>query len=89
MVAREGFATIQVLKQAFKDVTGKDLPINVDGALAAILYDLEIPPHLGNAFFMIARTPGLVAQISEEKEREKPMRVIYPRSSHYDRDGAD
>ncbi|GAB5491939.1 MAG: hypothetical protein Phog2KO_21540 [Phototrophicaceae bacterium] len=83
-VSGQGVASIRALKQAFKDVTGKTLPINVDGALAAILYDLEIPAHLGNAFFMIARTPGLVAQISEEKDREKPMRVIYPRSSIYD-----
>lgn len=83
-VAGNGVASLLALKQAFIDVTGKTLPINVDGALGAILYDLEIPPHLGNAFFMIARTPGLIAQITEEKEREKPMRVIYPRSSIYD-----
>ncbi len=83
-VAGNGIASIRALKQAFTDVTGKTLPINVDGALAGILYDLEIPPHLGNAFFMIARTPGLIAQITEEREREKPMRVIYPRSSIYD-----
>jgi len=88
-VASEGVATIRALRQAFADITGKTLPINVDGALAAILYDLEIPPHLGNAFFMIARTPGLVAQVNEEKEREKPMRVIYPRSSLYDGAGSE
>lgn len=88
-VASEGVATIRALKQAFTDITGKTLPINVDGALAAILYDLEIPPHLGNAFFMIARTPGLIAQVNEEKEREKPMRVIYPRSALYDGAGSE
>ncbi len=88
-VAGNGVASILALKQAFTDVTGKTLPINVDGALGAILYDLDIPAHLGNAFFMIARTPGLIAQITEEREREKPMRVIYPRSSVYDGANAD
>lgn len=83
-VAAAGVDTIRALTAAFTRVTGKPLPINVDGALAAILYDLRIPPELGNAFFMIARTPGLVAHIMEEKTREKPMRVIYPNHAVYD-----
>ena len=83
-VAAEGVVSIQALQAAFTRVIGKTLPVNVDGALAAILVDLGIPPELGNAFFMMARTPGLVAQITEEKQREKPMRVIYPNQSVYD-----
>ena len=83
-VAGAGVATIMALQAAFTRVTGKKLPVNVDGALAAILYDLGIPPELGNAFFMMARVPGLVAQITEEKQREKPMRVIYPNQAVYD-----
>lgn len=83
-VAGAGVATISALQQAFVRVTGKALPVNVDGALAAILYDLQIPPELGNAFFMIARTPGLVAHVVEEQQREKPMRVIYPNRAVYD-----
>lgn len=88
-VAAAGIASIQAIKTAFTRVTGKTLPINVDGALAGILYDLGIPPELGNAFFMIARTPGLVAQVTEEKTREKPMRVIYPNQSIYDGPGSE
>lgn len=88
-VSAQGVETIRALQQAFTDTTGKLLPINVDGALAAILYDLEIPSQLGNAFFMISRTPGLVAQIYEEQEREKPMRVIHPRSSRYDGENSE
>lgn len=83
-VAGAGVATINALRDAFAQITGKTLPINVDGALAGILYDLNIPAQLGNAFFMIARVPGLIAHITEERQREKPMRVIYPRSSIYD-----
>lgn len=83
-VASSGVDTVQALQAAFAQHTGKTLPVNVDGALAGILYDLGIPPELGNAFFMIARTPGLVAQVTEEKQREKPMRVIHPRGAIYD-----
>ncbi len=34
----------------------KPLPINVDGAIAALLCDLGFPPEIGNAFFIMART---------------------------------
>jgi len=63
---------------------GKSLPINVDGAIAALLCELDIPPEIGNAFFIIARVPGLVAHIHEEKTRMRPMRKIHPSDYEYD-----
>jgi len=63
---------------------GRPLPINVDGAIAAVLCDLGIPPEIGNAFFIIARVPGLVAHVHEEKTRMKPMRKIDPEGYVYD-----
>ena len=63
---------------------GKALPINVDGAIAALLCELDIPPEIGNAFFIIARVPGLVAHIHEEKTRMRPMRKIHPSDYEYD-----
>ncbi len=63
---------------------GRSLPINVDGAIAAVLCDLDIPSAIGNAFFIIARVPGLVAHVHEEKNRMKPMRKIHPQDYEYD-----
>ncbi|MGA2585689.1 MAG: citryl-CoA lyase [Candidatus Aminicenantales bacterium] len=63
---------------------GKILPINVDGAIAALLCDLGIPPEIGNAFFIISRVPGIVAHVHEEKTRMKPMRKIDPENFEYD-----
>ncbi len=62
----------------------KPIPINVDGAIAALLCELGISPEIGNAFFIIARVPGLVAQVHEEKMRMKPMRKIHPQDFEYD-----
>jgi len=62
----------------------KPLPLNVDGAIAAILCELSIPPELANAFFIIARVPGLVAHAHEEMTRQKPMRRIHPTEHSYD-----
>jgi citrate synthase len=53
----------------------KSLPINIDGAIAAVLHDLGFPPMLGKLFFILGRVAGLSAQIVEEYTRERPMRV--------------
>jgi succinyl-CoA synthetase alpha subunit len=63
---------------------GKPLPINVDGAIGAILADLGLDPKVFNGIFMIARTPGLIAHVTEEQTREKPMRRIDPVNHAYD-----
>jgi succinyl-CoA synthetase alpha subunit len=62
----------------------KSLPINVDGAIGAILADLGMNPAAFNGVFMIARTPGLIAHTIEEQTREKPMRRIDPVNHGYD-----
>jgi len=43
-----------------------NLVMNVDGAIAAVMSDLDWDPALGKGFFIIARTPGLVAHVHEE-----------------------
>lgn len=70
--------------EQLEKITGKHLPLNVDGAIAALLCELEIDPLLANAFFMIARVPGIVAHVYEEKTRYKPMRKIHPTEVEYD-----
>ena len=70
-------AAARAIERAFAAI-GKPLPINVDGAIGAILADLGLDPRVFNGIFMIARTPGLVAHVIEEQTREKPMRRIDP-----------
>ncbi len=75
--------TARAVERAFAAI-GRPLPINVDGAIGAILADLGVDPRVFNGFFMIARTPGLVAHVVEEQTREKPMRRIDPVLHAYD-----
>jgi citryl-CoA lyase len=44
------------------------LVMNVDGGIAAVMSDLGWEPELGKGFFIIARTPGLVAHVREEMD---------------------
>lgn len=64
--------------------SGRRLPMNVDGAIAAVLCEMGFAPALANSFFIIARVPGLVAHIVEEQERHKPVRRIHPTNHTYD-----
>lgn len=63
---------------------GKQLPLNVDGAIAAVLADLGFVPELANGFFILARTAGWMAHVAEELSREKPMRRIDQGAAVYD-----
>jgi citrate synthase len=76
-------AAARAVERAFAAI-GKPLPINVDGAIGAILADLGLDPKVFNGIFMIARTPGLVAHVTEEQARERPMRRIDPVNHAYD-----
>ncbi len=63
---------------------GKPLPVNIDGAIAAVCGDLGIPPATANALFIISRVPGIAAHADEERVRQHPMRQIDPKDHIYD-----
>jgi citrate synthase len=65
-------------------LTDEVLPINVDGAAAAVCGDLGLPPSVAEALLVISRVPGLVAHALEEQDRHPPRRVIDPTASRYD-----
>ena len=67
-----------------RDLYGRTLPVNVDGAIAAISADLGFAYELGNAIFLISRLPGLIAHAHEERMRQPAMRQIDPKDHDYD-----
>jgi citrate synthase len=81
MAAAEGIAGDAILfmraleAEAARQI--KPLPMNIDGALAAILHDMGFPPPAGRFFFIIARVAGITAEVAEEYAREKPMRIRF------------
>lgn len=76
-VAGAGIETVLALDTALK-ARNAQIPINIDGALAAILYDLGFPASAGKLIFIAGRVAGLTAEVAEEHEREKPMRIRIP-----------
>ncbi len=85
---REGVAGEYVemggaIRQAMKETLGKDLPMNVDGGIAAVLCELDFPPEMGNGIFAISRTVGLTAHVFDEITAQRPMRRISPTAQEY------
>lgn len=74
----------KALEKALANKLGKQLPINVDGAIAAVISDMGFDWRLGKGFFIISRMPGLLAHAYEEMTREKPMRKLGPLPFEYD-----
>jgi citryl-CoA lyase len=54
----------------------KPLPLNIDGAMAAILLDMGFGPEPMRGIFALARLPGLLAQIIEERETVRGPRRL-------------
>ncbi|HKC04304.1 MAG TPA: citryl-CoA lyase [Patescibacteria group bacterium] len=61
-ISEEFIKIAQDLEKELKEQKGKSLPINIDGAIAAILCAFGWDSGLGKAVFITARTPGLIGQ---------------------------
>jgi citrate synthase len=73
----DGIRYARALEEAIRERI-KPIPLNIDGALAAILHDLGLPALVGKLLFIVGRTAGLSAEVLEEYTREKPMRIKVP-----------
>lgn len=73
---KEHCAFAEVLQEALKNTSSKPLPLNIDGAMAAVLCDMNIDLSLAKGIFMIARVPGLVAHIIEEIRNDEGIRRV-------------
>jgi citrate synthase len=73
---------LQVEKN-LNEISSKKLPLNADGAIAAILCDMGVKSNIGNGIFIIARVPGLVAQIVEEQENDVGIRRLSDEEVEY------
>lgn len=64
-------------------VSSKKLPLNVDGAMAAIISDMGFDWRLAKGFFIIGRVPGLAAHVYEEKTAGAGIRRLAEDAAEY------
>ncbi len=72
------------IERALKEQVGRSLPLNVDGAIAALLLEMGMDWRLGKAFFLISRAAGLSAHYLEQVTREPPFKAASPDEVVYD-----
>ena len=56
-----------LLGEAIKQASGKNIVINVNAAIGAVLLEADIPPSIARGFNLIARCAGLVGHLLEEQ----------------------
>lgn len=71
------------LESLLKLRTKKVLPINIDGALAALFLELGFDWRLARGFFILARIAGITAHCFEEMVNEKPYRRLSEEDVEY------
>jgi citrate synthase len=75
---------VEHLLAARQGPEGRPVPVNVDGAIAAVCGDLGLDAQVGDALFIISRLPGIIAHVLEEWDRQPHMRQIDPKDHLYD-----
>ena len=67
------------LAMAFEEILfdTKGIKMNIDGANAGILSDMEFDWSLGTGVFMVGRLPGIISHVFEEKTYENPFRKLF------------
>src|SRR5690349_6582171 len=69
LARRHGFAGdgIRFMQAVHAEVVKqvKPMALNIDGALAAVLYDMGFPPVFARLIFIISRVAGLTAEVLE------------------------
>lgn len=76
-IAGNHIALARAIEKELENKLERKLPINVDGAIAAITSDMGFDWRLGKGFFLIGRVAGLTAHVYEEQKDFKPMRKMF------------
>jgi citrate synthase len=76
-------ALAQAIVGALFESTSRSLPLNVDGALAALISDMGLNWRNGKAIFILGRAAGLAAHAQEELIKGKPFQFIKSVDSEY------
>jgi len=69
-------AAARAVETALEAEMGRKLVLNIDGAVAALLLEIGLPPEAGNGIFALARMGGMLAHILEEKRQGTVVRRL-------------
>jgi citrate synthase len=68
-VASEHIEMLYAVRGAIPEVIGRELPINVNGAIPAVMLDVGFPLAALKGISLLARTASLIGHLQEESQR--------------------
>lgn len=68
-IAGEHVAMMRALQAVLPETIGRELPVNVNGPIPAIMLDLGFPLAALKGIGLLCRTAGLIGHLTEEVER--------------------
>jgi citrate synthase len=68
-VAADHIAMLYAVREAIPEVLGRSLPINVNGAIPAVMLDVGFPLAALKGISLLARTASLIGHLQEESQR--------------------
>jgi citrate synthase len=71
------------VENALKAITGRHIPMNIDGITAVIFCELGFEPELGRGLFILSRSVGILAHAWEQKQRGRRMMGPMPKEIPY------
>lgn len=80
---------LRAIQDALPDALGRSLPINVNGAIPAVMLDVGFPLGALKGISLLARTASLIAHLQEESERPIGFIMSGAAAAAIDWDGSD
>jgi len=78
------FAAIShAVEDALKTLTGRAIPMNIDGITAVVFCELGFEPELGRGLFILSRSVGILAHAWEQKQRGQRIMGPMPKEIPY------
>ncbi len=78
------FAAIgHAVEDALKTITGRAIPMNIDGITAVVFCELGFEPELGRGLFILSRSVGILAHAWEQKQRGQRIMGPMPKEIPY------
>jgi citrate synthase len=74
---------MDLVQQETERITGKTLPLNVDGAMAALMLDMGIGGEEMLAINILASVTGISAHVIEEIRTGVPLRIVLEHDLEY------
>ena len=79
---------LEILAPVVNEVWQRNLPVNINGTIAAIMLDLEFPMEALRGVPILARTAGLLGHLYEESQRPIGFLLAHHAEAAVEYDGA-